>query len=125
MPVRTTRKQYDRFVSKVYGAWDAVGMDGWQLIVRLADLNADIAAQTEREYFQRRIVITMNSHIAHKHSTAFWDDMAVHEVAHAVLAPLGELAKMRFIDDGDLDAAEHEVVRRLIPMIENATRRPR
>ena len=124
MSIRTTRKQYDRFVSKVYKAWDAVGMGGWQLVVRMMRLNDDVAAETNSDYFQRRIVITMNSHIVRKQTTAFWDDIAVHEVAHGLLAPLTEIAKMRYCTDDDVDSANHEVVRRLIPLIERAMKKP-
>ena len=119
--VKTTRKQFIRFARRVRRAWDAVGMSGWQLIMLHTEMDDDVCARTDREWCQRRITIRMNTTTpVNSNFQAFWDEMAVHEVAHAVLAPLGCLAGERYLAEEDLNSAEHEVVRRIVPLIQKS-----
>jgi hypothetical protein len=115
--VGTTPEQFAEFEAEVRRVWGLLGMSGWDLFVTHEDIGEDTVAQCTGDGVNRRIQIFLNTK-ANKRSLNDVKRLARHEACHAFLHPLAHYAACRFICEDEKDAAEHEVVMRLMALLE-------
>ena len=98
--VETTQEQFAQFETEVRRLWAVLGMTGWDLYVLHEGLDENIAARCTSDGVARRITISLNT----KPNDDKIDvkQLARHEVGH----------------EDELTAAEHEVVMRLLALLE-------
>jgi hypothetical protein len=113
----TTQAEFEEFESEVRLLWSLVGMSGWQLVVTHRELDENTYANCTSDGTARRIEISLNKKPKECFDVRY---LARHEMGHAMLQPLGQYAACRFLINDELVSAEHEVVMRLLPLLDLA-----
>jgi len=110
----TTQAEFEEFESEVRRLWSLVGMSGWQLVVTHRELDENTYANCTSDGIARRIEISLNKKPKECFDVRY---LARHEMGHAMLQPLGQYAACRFLTEDELVSAEHEVVMRIISVL--------
>lgn len=114
--VKTTTANFQQFSATVRRLWGMLGIQSWDLLVLHGNQNSGIkdqgAASCGFDPPQRRIMIVLSEEVGADDIPRL-DEMALHEVCHAFLGPLENAARDRYVSEGDVEAASHEVVHRL------------
>lgn len=122
--MKTTSEQFSFFDSRARHWWHLLGMDqaGYRLETRMERLKEN-RAEMRSSYRGRIVDIVLSSRLGKDDSSPDQlDEAALHEVCHALVLPLGNLAWQRFVEEPELIHAEHEVVRRLEALILRITK---
>jgi hypothetical protein len=114
--VEVTPEQFAMFKAEVLKWWERFGLDlTHEILVGLGYTKPDCCAHCVRYFSARKAVIRLNDKLPVEYAT---DEQlrstALHEVVHAVTGDLGVLSGDRFITEEQLDAAEHELVNRIM-----------
>jgi hypothetical protein len=116
--MKTTKAHFKAFEAECQRLWKLWGMSGWTLLIKHEKTKTSTAeASTNSNYVQRIVWVTLNTDWSVPITTTELLETARHEMVHAMLQPLGNLATQRYIQDSDLDMAEHEVLHRLMKLL--------
>lgn len=107
---RTTKRHYRLFQEEVRKFQKDWGINGWVLEFEHSKLEPGYLAMVERDFGQGQALISFST---------FWEvepiqenlrSIAKHELLHVILGRMRGLATTRFCSEGELDAAEHELI---------------
>lgn len=112
--MKTTKADFEKFISYCKVAMDRLGLKEWSVHYDHRHID-DVYAQT---YWQ------LSSGVATIVLSTYWDDLrpktddeikrlALHEVLHLLMAPLVAEASERYTNSLSIDTAEHLIIRRL------------
>jgi len=118
--VETTQAEFEEFEREVRRLWPLVGMSGWELFVTHSELDETTYANCTSDGTARRIHISLNTKPNTKEGFNC-TQLARHEMGHAMLQPLGQYAASRYVTGDELVSAEHEVVMRLLLLLDHLT----
>lgn len=112
--MKTTRRHFELFKKECLRLQVVLGLNGWTIAfehVKLEGLNSKIVTSC----LTKQATIALSSD--HSDVESLTDLVilrhAKHEMAHLLLADLDDLARQRYVQEGELDEAEHRIVRTL------------
>ena len=117
----TTKEQFELFRKECKKWADKFKLSGFRLDFYLKNLETENAqAQVIRDYLGCIIRVNFCTEIR-KASYETWNklikDTAKHEMVHALITNLAELAKSRYVTEDELEKAEEELVVKLCGII--------
>jgi hypothetical protein len=112
MTHRTTAAEERYFVQRVRHWAEFLSLGDWRISVYAADTGED-SGHCELWRDSHGAHIKINKRFPTKPSRVFLDKLALHEVAHVLLADLKKLINERCVTDILADTVEHAVIRRL------------
>lgn len=84
------------------------------------DMDADMLATCQPMWKFRKAVITLNGSWDVEANPTVLAQIALHEVMHILLAGVMHCGEQRWMTEKQHDDEEHEVIRRLIPVLTDA-----
>ncbi len=117
--MKLTKRHYDVFRNECLRLWKLWKFDGWQLNIGRGKLSEGAAAHEIANISQRRITITFTNSWPYDALPSRGDliGYARHEMVHALLEPLATLGECRYVTNDEVDAGNHEVLRRLMRIL--------
>lgn len=117
--MKVTKTHYEYFKKECERWIKRFELNGWAVNFQLCELN-DVLAETAYQYKPMNATIRLNSKWVDEvrplnHGEL--SDIAKHEVIHLLLAKLDTLAHSRYVTKDELDQAEHELLQKLIKII--------
>ena len=118
---KLTISQFDLFVAECERIQPILGLQGWKIYY--ASLKMDgTYARTLSDAHEKIATIKLNpewdDYGGNTPSPANLKKTALHEMLHVFMADLTGLAHSRYIDAGEIDEAEHRIVRTLDKLLE-------
>jgi hypothetical protein len=112
-----TAKHFRLFKREVLRLWKLWEMSGWELAVEHHQIGERVFANCGCNPGQRSIRIRLSKTSEVPVTEASLLDSARHEMCHAVVEPLDSIGCCRYVTEDEINAASHEVLRRLMKVL--------
>lgn len=120
--MKTTKKDFELFKSECQKWIDRFGLTEWTVHFKFNSLSDRyIRARTNYDINAGSAAITLNRDSENDPTKVYYGtslaDTAKHEVLHLLFAKLSSKATSRYLNDGELEEAEHAILMRLMKVL--------